>query len=219
MIEKHPLLSTKVIHLFDRELRDRWKSRKQFIFEKGEQISSPYKQKNEIYLIIEGDVRIFQLHEDGKECVLGILTMGDFIDIASVFANMDRDPFAIALTKVTVVKVKKQEIIDAVIHTPSVSFALLKHFSNQLREVVGILEQVAYDKVEERLWRSLHKWKDEKWNHNGWHPLPKYLTHKDMAGMIASSRETVTFILNKWMNNGILKNERQQLWIKKGATL
>jgi hypothetical protein len=61
-------------------------------------------------------------------------------------------------------------------HTPELSLALLKHFSNHLHEVVRILEQVAYDKVEERLWNSLHKWKNEKEEKGGWYPLPKYLT-------------------------------------------
>lgn len=214
MIEKNPLQPTRVIHLFDQELKGEWKKRKKYTFKKGEQVTHPYKLTEHIYLIMEGDIRIFHLHQDGKECVLGILTAGDFIDLASIFTTEESDAYAIALTTVSVVKVEKQEILDAVAHTPELSLALLKHFSNQLHEVVRILEQVAYDKVEERLWNSLHKWKNENDEKGGWYPLPKYLTHKDMAGMIASTRETVTFLINKWVQQGMIKNDKHQLWIK-----
>ncbi|WP_077321207.1 helix-turn-helix domain-containing protein [Virgibacillus proomii] len=59
-----------------------------------------------------------------------------------------------------------------------------------------------------------YKWKNEKEEKGGWYPLPKYLTHKDMAGMIASTRETVTFLINKWVQQGMIKNDKQQIWIK-----
>ncbi|WP_217587176.1 Crp/Fnr family transcriptional regulator [Lentibacillus saliphilus] len=219
MIEQNPLQPTSVFHLFDEETRQGWMSRQTYTFKKGEQVTSPFDVADDIYLIVEGDVRIFHLHEDGKECVLGILTVGDFIDLARIFSNKESDTFTIALTPVSVVKVTKQEIVDEVTHNPKLSFALLQHFSDQLRDVVMILEQVAYDKVEERLWRTIIKLMEENQAQDGWCPLPPYLTHKDLAGMIASTRETVTFLLNKWMQKGIVRHENQRLWIKKTAQM
>lgn len=215
MIDRNPLQPSRVIHLFDQYRIDAWKTQNKYTYQKGEQVTYPHKLMNDIYLIIEGDVRIFHIHQDGKECVLGILTAGDFIDLPSVFTEQESDAYSIALTTVTVVKVSKKEIIEEVTSTPELSYALLHHFSNQLREVVFILEQVAYDKVEERLVYILEKLIDPTNEREGWYPLPPYLTHKDIAGMIASTRETVTFLINKLVQNGILRNDQQRLWFKK----
>lgn len=76
-----------------------------------------------------------------------------------------------------------------------------------------ILEQVAYDKVEERLIQALQRLIDLEKEEKGWYPLPKDITHKDMAGMIAITRKTVTFLLNKFLQSGMVRNKNKRLWI------
>jgi CRP-like cAMP-binding protein len=59
--------------------------------------------------------------------VLGILTAGDFIDLAIIFNTKESDAYAIALTTVSVVKVEKLEILDAVAYS-RVIFSVIKAF-------------------------------------------------------------------------------------------
>ncbi len=196
----------------DSKLRE-WRERTKQQFKKGEQLCYPGKLDDAIYMILAGDVRIFHLHEDGKECVLGILSAGDFIDLPSAFTEKTSGAYSIALTDVEVVKITKQEIREVVQQTPELSFTLLTHFAIQMQDVISILEQVAYDKVEERLIKMLIKLADTSMETDEWYPLPAYLTHRDIAGMIASTRETVTFLLNKLTQNGTVKIENNRIWI------
>lgn len=215
VLEINQLYATGVIHLFDRARVAQWKNNQIYQFKKGEQITYPGKLTNEIYFIIDGNARIFHMHPDGKECVLGLLRSGDFIDLSSAFTNQVSDAYSIALTEVSVVKIRTEEIREEVVKTPDLALALLQLFSNQLRDVVQILEQVAYEKVEERLINLLKKLMDPENEVNGWYPLPPFITHKDIAGMIASTRETVTFLINKLSQSEILRNENSRLWISK----
>lgn len=214
-IDSDFLYPCRTSHLFDTNWLKKWQEGRQYTFKRGEQISYPNKLENELYLVVTGNVSIGHLHEDGKECVLGILHAGDFVDLPSVFSDKESDVYATALTDVTVVKVPKKDIIDKVTGTPELSHQLLAYFSRQLQEVVMILEQVAYDKVEERLIRAFHRLIDRKNAKNEWYPLPEFITHKDIAGMIASTRETVTFLINKLIQSGMLKNEENRLWFLK----
>ena len=214
-IETNYFYPCRTRHLFDKKWLKQWKKGKKYSFKRGVQISYPDKLTDELYLVVTGNVSIGHLHQDGKECILGILQAGDFIDLPSVFSNKDSQVYATALTFVEVVKVPKKEIIDLVLKTPQLSHQLLAYFASQLQEVVTILEQVAYDKVEERLIQALHRLIDQTTEKNGWHPLPEYMTHKDIASMIASTRETVTFLINKLIQNNILKNENNRLWLQK----
>lgn len=217
MIEENLLYPSNVRYLFDQHRLESWKSQKKYTFKRGEQVSYPGEYEQEILLIVQGNVRIFHIHRDGKECVLGILTAGDFIDLPSVFTDRDSDAYSIALTQVSVVKVSQKEIIDEVKSNPELSFSLLQHFSNRLQDVVHVLEQVAYEKVEARLLTILKKLVEPDSEQNGWYPLPAYITHRDIAGMIASTRETVTFLLNKLSQTDVIRNEQNRLWLAKSA--
>lgn len=199
-------------HLFNLNWLMKWQDGTQYTFKRGEQISYPHKLDDELYLVVTGNVSIGHLHEDGKECVLGIVSDNDFIDLPSAFSDRESEVYATALTDVVVVKVPKQEVIKKATETPDVSLQLLTYFSNQLQDVVMILEQVAYDRVEDRLIHACDRLIDPTNNKNGWYPLPPYVTHKDIAGMIASTRETVTFLINKLIQNGVLKQEDHRLW-------
>ncbi|WP_048600960.1 Crp/Fnr family transcriptional regulator [Rubeoparvulum massiliense] len=212
-MEINQIIPSHILTLFDEHCVQEWMTRARYEFRKGEQIEYPDKLSKEIYLIVEGNARIYHLHTDGKECVLGIARPGDFIDIAGLFAQTFGNLFATALTETVVVKIAKAEIIEQVLKTPQLTLALLQYFANQLNETRVILEQVAYEKVEERLINLLQKLADRTQANGEWAPLPSYLTHKDMAGMIASTRETVTFLINKLIQSGQLRIDNQRLWI------
>lgn len=213
-MEINQLYPSHIIHLFSKRAVGSWMERTPRRFKKGEQIYFPDKCLEEIYLLKEGTVRVFHVHQHGKECVLGLMSAGDFIDLASVFSESDSNLYAIALTDVTAVQVTKSEIREQVRQTPDLSMALLHYFSNKLSETVRILEQVAYEKVEERLLNRLRHLAEPDKEENGWLPLPDFLTHRDLAGMIASTRETVTFLLNKFIGSGEIRYKGKKIWIQ-----
>ncbi|TCT19991.1 Crp-like helix-turn-helix protein [Melghiribacillus thermohalophilus] len=146
--------------------------------------------------------------------MLGVLSKGDFLDIFNIFTERDSQLFARALTDVEVVSIPLKEVSQTVEQNPELAMTLLKFFSNRLLETVEILEQVAYSKVEERLIFLLRNLSSTTDSRGQWHPIPHYLTHKDLAGMIASTRETVTFLLNKLSQTGQIKQEDQRIWVK-----
>lgn len=208
------IFSPKITHLFPEKYINEWMNLgKKFKFKKGELITTPKNVMEYVYIIAEGNAHVFHIHSDGKECVLNLLSSGDFIDVMNIFSEKESNLFSRALTEVTVVSVSTEEIRNIVERTPKLAVALLTHFSHRLHDTTQILEQVAYGKVEERLIFLLKKLADPSKEKNGWIPLPIFLTHKDLAGMIASTRETVTFLVNKLSNQNIIRQEDNMLWI------
>ncbi|MBO8172111.1 MAG: Crp/Fnr family transcriptional regulator [Bacillaceae bacterium] len=218
MTEQHHFYPARFLHLFPEECVREWMQhgRKQH-FKKGEYIQVPGKQENQVFLMVEGFARIFHLNINGKECVLGVIQEGDFIDLLHVFTDRESRLFARALTDVEVIVLSRGEVKQAVRETPELSMALLHYLSNRLEETIEVLEQVAYEKVEERLLFQLKKLADPSREENGWLPLPPFVTHKDLAGMIASTRETVTFLLNKLTHSGEIRQLDRCIWIRKDS--
>lgn len=206
----------KIAHLFPKEAIQRWMNQQnELIFQKGEIITTPTKEIDYVYLITKGNAHIYHIHPDGKECVLVLLSSGDFIDVLHVFTEKESLLFSRALTEVTVVPVAVKDIRQLITKTPELAMSLLTYLTHRLQETTEILEHVAYGKVEDRLLFLLRKLADSTKEEQNWLPLPKYLTHKDIAGMIASTRETVTFLINKLMNQGLLRQDNHGLWIGK----
>ncbi|MFF5996995.1 Crp/Fnr family transcriptional regulator [Lysinibacillus sp. KU-BSD001] len=215
MSDNQYLYPTNLINLFSTAQVEKWQAKENiFTFKKGDFICTPGQLSDSIYLIVEGHARIFHIHLEGKECVLGILSEGDLIDLLQIFSDKESQLFAKALTEVKVIAIPKSEVKKEIQQNQELLMTLLHYFSNRLQETIEILEQVAYGKVEERLLFLLNKLANKEALSQEWYPLPEFLTHSNLAGMIASTRETVTFLLNKLIQTGNVKQENQRIWIK-----
>jgi CRP/FNR family transcriptional regulator len=195
-------------------VRDWIDNGKELIFKKGEEIIKPTNMTNSIFMIKEGKAHIFHMHGDGKECVVGILSKGDFIHLLDIFTEHENEVFAKALTDIKISLVDKKEIKNVVRKSPDLAMQLLSNFSWRLQEMIEVLSQVAYGKVEERLLFLFKKLADGNKKVDGWVPISVSMTHQDIAGMVASTRETVTVLINKLMQRGILRQSNNKIWIK-----
>ncbi|KDR96706.1 cAMP-binding domain of CRP or a regulatory subunit of cAMP-dependent protein kinases [Peptoclostridium litorale DSM 5388] len=215
MMESAPIPSVKAIDLFPDSIVTEWTiAGKEISFEKGALIST-HRISTEIALIIKsGIANAYQLHVDGKECILGLVSPGEFTDVFNIFDSKESDVLCRALTDVTVTAVPKKRIKEAVKQNTNLATELLGYFSKQYKDVINILSHVAYGKVEERLIFLMEKLADPYSADSNWQPIPSVITHKDIAGMIASTRETVTALIGKLINSGILRQHENRLWIR-----
>lgn len=205
----------KIIDLFPTDCIEEWLNEgKELSFKKGEMITIPDKMKDFIYLIKKGNASVFHIHIDGKECIISLLSKGDFIGLLDIFTEKESNVFAKALTSVTVAVISKEKIREIVENNSSISMAVIKHLSLKYQETTEILIQVAYGKVEERLIFLLKKMADPFTVENGWHPIPISITHRDLAGMVASTRETITVLINKLTETGVIMQKENRIWIK-----
>lgn len=204
-----PLLS-----FIPQEILHDWLNRPRRVFKKGEYILAPGDEKA-VYILMDGTAQLFHLHPNGKECVIDLLGPGECVGLPDLFSKRDPKRFARALTRTDLIPLTIAEVRETVMQHPSLAVNLLEYITEQLEETWDILEQVAYGKVEERLRFLLNKWADPEREEKGYFPLPDYLTHRDLAGMIASTRETVTFLMNKLLHEGVVMQKENRLWLKK----
>lgn len=207
--------TNKIINLFPKNYSNEWmKNGIELTFKKGELISTPEKLDKYVFIIKKGNACDFHIHIDGKECVIGLLSRGDIIGLANVFIEKEGRIFSRALTELKVVAVSREEVKRLVQQNSSLAMALLNYFSEKHQDMVEILEQIGYGKVEKRLIFLFQKLIDYSKEDNGWYPIPSSITHKDMAAMIASTRETVTLTINKLLQDSIIRYHENRIWIQ-----
>ncbi|MFA8439438.1 Crp/Fnr family transcriptional regulator [Pueribacillus sp. YX66] len=205
---------TTLTRLLPEEKTKHWMNQEAHLYEKGEYMLSP--GESAIYVILKGTAQIFQLHPDGKECVIDIASKGECIGLIEFISEREPQRFVRAMTPVRAVVLPKKEVKQMIKSSSEVALQLLRYTANKLEETFDILQQVAYGKVEERLLFTLKKLaiKNED-SAKTYYEIPLFLTHKDLAGMIGSTRETVTFLINKLLNEGELIQRNQTLLVKK----
>lgn len=209
------LYPTSISNLYhEATVKDWMNEGKEIMFKRGDAIIKPQSLSNYIYLIKEGNANIFHMHEDGKECVVGILSKGDFIHMLDIFTEKNSEVLAKALTDVKILAIHKDQIRKVVKEDSKLSMELLCNFSLRLQEMIEILSQIAYGKVEERLLFLLKRLADRNKEQEGWLPISVSITHQEMAGMVASTRETVTLLINKLIQKGLIRQYNNRIWIK-----
>lgn len=200
--------------LFPKAVVESWMNdAKELHFSKGTPIMEGDDANRKVYLIRQGTVRAFQLHEMGKECIVGMMSDGDFLNLFDGFTDKESTMFFSAQTDVTLLAISREEIRQTVEQNPDLALSLLSMAANRLHDMVEILSQVAYGKVEERLIYLFQKFADRKFEGEDWLPLTCSVTHQDIAGMVGSTRETVTVLMNKLTHAGRIKQESNQIWI------
>ena len=77
------------------------------------------------------------------------------------------------------------------------------------------VESLVFKDSRTRIVEFLRDWADEKGKKIGYETMMKnYLTHKDIASLTGTSRQTVTTILNELKDKNIINFDRRRILIR-----
>ncbi|HHY73752.1 MAG TPA: Crp/Fnr family transcriptional regulator [Bacillus bacterium] len=199
-----------LLSYFPSHIREKWINQEKKTYKKGDFIRTP--AGNNIFVLTDGVAQLFYINPDGKECVIDLFHSGDFIGVLAMFSPSNRTLYVRALTPISIIPLPISEVKDILLQSPELTFTFLEYVTKKFGRTLDVLEQVAYGKVEDRLLYLLERLAEEE--QNGYRSLPSYLTHRDIAAMIGSTRETVTSLLNQFLLDGRLLEKNNQFWLK-----
>lgn len=190
-------------------------------FKKDEFIYFPDQSAQYIYMIAEGRVRIGHYLDDGKEVVTSILSVGEiFGELALAGEELRRD-FAQAMDEKTVVcPLSIDELKQLMYDNRELSFKMLKLVGLRLMKLERKLELLVFKDARTRVIEFIKDsatWKGKK---IGYETLvPTKLTHKDIAALTGTSRQTVTTILNELKEKNLINFDRKKILVRDLANL
>ena len=182
-------------------------------YARGEVIQHAKPPADVIQFVKAGRVKISTYSADGKEQVLALLDAGDlFGELAS--APLPAPVRAEALDRAVVCSIERALFEDVVRHTPEVALKVIQVLARRLRAAEQEIEDLALRDVPARLASLLVRLADGYGEeHERGIRLSFRLTHQDLAHMIGSTRETVTMIMNRFRNDGLIRADRRILVI------
>ncbi|GGT34370.1 Crp/Fnr family transcriptional regulator [Streptomyces purpureus] len=174
-----------------------------------------YDLTDHLLLVRRGCVKVSANSAAGYQAVLAIRNAGDLLGEQAAFDGGPRSATLTALTRVEALWLPAAPFRDAARATPAIALALQQVLSARLREADGHRAAAGSEAVQARLAALLLDLGAEygRPEGNGSVLIALPLSQDDFAGLVLSSRRTVSRVFEQWRGRGWVTTGRERLTI------
>ena len=184
-------------------------------FKKGEYIYLPDEHSDRIYFLTQGRVKIGTYGDSGREITKAILTKGEVFGEMAFLGEDKRRDFAYAMENTAVCIVTVDEMRQLMRDHNGLSMFLMKVLGSRMLKMEQRLESLVFKDSRSRIIDLLVEMVEKKGQRVGYeHVVRKFITHQEIANLTATSRQTVTTVLNDLRNRNIITFNRRRLLVR-----
>ncbi len=154
------------------------------------------------FCVLQGRVRLARTAPDGREQVLAMIGPGEFFNIVPLLDNHPNHANARAMSQVECLLLSRPALLELIDRHPDLARALLQNLASQLRELVVLVEDLAFRSVRERMARQLLR--EATKGQNGMAAM----THQELAERTGTVREIAGRALRQLAQEGLVRLER-----------
>ena len=183
--------------------------------DKGKFIYFPEEPSKVIFLLKQGRVKIGSYSEEGKEIIKAILEPGEIFGELAVAGQEKRVDFAQVLdNNVKICAIHKEEMLAMLESMPRLNLKFTHLIGLRLQRMERRFESLIFKDAHDRIVDFIKTLVLEKGRKVGYEYAVKHkFTHQDMANLTATSRQTVTIVLNELREKGVLDFDRRSIII------
>ena len=182
-------------------------------FDAGESIFLQGASPNAVYLVASGRVKIDRVTNEGHESILCMRGSGDYFCPVPILDGGEHLGRAVAVTDVTLFWIERQEFMDLCQDSPELLSVVQGDCLFEVRHLLHRLEAFAFRSVRERLAITLLN-ETRRRGTKGEPANQLEITQQELAGLVGSSRESVSRTLKQMERQDILTTGRGKITIK-----
>jgi len=181
---------------------------------RGRVLLQPDEPPEMVYVIKEGRVKVSRYSPDGKEQILALLEPGDLFGALAVVGGREQVHVE-AFEDTLVCGIRGEDFLALIRRQPDLMLRVVRHLAERLRAAEEEIADLAFRNVPGRLASLLLRLSEEYGRHTPQgRRLALRLTHQDMAAMIGATRETVTSVLSRFREDGLIAFDRRYIVIR-----
>lgn len=169
------------------------------IYRPGDYIALEGEQPSGLFFVLQGRVRLSRTAPDGREQVLAMVSSGANFNAVPLFDEHPTLTTARAMSPVQCLLLPRAALLDLINRHPNLARAALRDLASQLRDLVVLVEDLAFRSVRERLVRQLLREAREGMAE---------VTHQDLAERTGTVREIAGRALRELAHEGLVRLER-----------
>ena len=183
--------------------------------ERGCIFYTPEDRSEALFMLKKGRVRIYRVTPDGWEFTLGVVEAGTMFGEMALTVQRLREAYAEATEPSDICVLKSEDLERLVRGNPDVGLRMIRVLSERLRLCETRLEDIGLKDVPARLASLILQLAESEGIMTGEGPaIPTRYTHRQLATMIGSSRETVTRAFTKLRKAGAVEIKHRRIHIE-----
>jgi len=185
------------------------------LFHAGELLFSEGEPCRGLHIIARGKVRIFKTSVNGREQVLAVNSPGESVAELPVFDGGPYPASAMATEDTEIAFISRRDFHAYCLEHPEVPLKVLSVVGARLRRLVGIIEELSFTTIRQRLIAMLVKLaqSDGKKTDRGIEFLLP-ATHQELANQLGTVRELVSRNLMRLQAEGLLEVDARQIVVR-----
>ena len=176
----------------------------------GEYILFEGEQPPGLFFVLRGRVRLSRTAPDGREQVLAMVGAGENFDTVPLFDERPNPATARAMSPVHCLLLPRDALLGLLRKHPDLGLAALREMAGQLRDLVVLVEDLAFRSVRARLARQLLHEAEEG---------EAMLTQQELAERTGTVREIAGRALHQLAQEGLVHLERGRVIVLDRAGL
>ncbi len=166
------------------------------VYKKNRVIIRQGDDTNNMFILLQGQMRVFVEDDQGKQLTVRILKSGDSFGEVALIGDFARTASVETMNDCEVAAFTRGNYLAFLRDYPEIALALAKTLANMVRDTTEELSSIALSDVYGRLSYILEKYAETQDDKKR---VPKF-THREIAAMIGSSREMVSKIMKELEN-------------------
>jgi len=184
--------------------------------EKDSYIYFPNEPSKVIFFLKEGRVKIGSYSNDGREIIKTILYPGEMFGELGLVGVEKRNDWAKAMDdNVRFCTLSVEDALEIMRHNPEFNIKVTKQIGDRLVKLERKMESLIFKDSRTRIVDFIRDLGREKGRKIGFETLIEHnLTHQDIANLTATSRQTVTTVLNELKAANQINFDRKSILIR-----
>jgi CRP/FNR family cyclic AMP-dependent transcriptional regulator len=180
-------------------------------YKTGDLIFRPDDPGDRVYLIQKGRVKLYNISFCGKESILFLFYPGEFFGLSEIFGGELRVCYAEAQEPTTVTIIRSKNFEELLYKDPKISRVVIKILGTRLMQLCKTYEALSSQDLRARTSLALIKLGNICGiSSDGATKIETKITHKTIAAMAGSSRQSVTQMLNIFIKEKLIKYDEKK---------
>ncbi|KOY85941.1 hypothetical protein AD998_07110 [bacterium 336/3] len=181
---------------------------------KNELIDLPFSDKERIYFLKQGTIKLISINEEGEELLIDILQKGDmFGDLNLEKPGKNEEFFKVVSDEAIICTFYREKLEEIMYKKPDFALNYIKFIGFNFKKIQNSYKNILFKDAKTRLLLLLNMIIEKENVQSSTFILPNYLTQKDIAQLICTTRQTIISLFKDLEKEGILTYSQKEIII------
>lgn len=181
---------------------------------KNELLDLPFSEKERIYFLKKGTIKLIRINDQGEEVLMDILQKNDLFGNLNLDNDSNGDDFfKVVSDEAILCTFYREKLEEVMVRKPDFALDYIKFIGFHFKKLQNSYKNILFKDAKTRLLLLLNMIMDKENVTTSSYALPNYLTQKDIAQLICTTRQTIITLFKELENEGMLAYAQKEISI------